>query len=245
MGHNKSINQFHPHKIEWDEEKIQRLWDFYGSSSGTDAVYFAATVGKHVVRTIKRHGLFQKANTIIDFSCGKGHLIKHCSRHLKVTTKIFGYDPSEKSINEAIIRNENSPNFGGAFQLSTFPTDIDSKSADLILLTEVIEHLNDEYLDAILKECYRILRPGGAFFITTPNKEQLDRENTMCPECGCSFHRWQHVRSWSPPQLEKTLSNYGFRKIEVKTITWGNELIDLAFSIARRKKTGIYLIALK
>lgn len=244
-GTRRNDNAFQPHMIDWDEEKIQRLWDFYGSSPATDASYFGAKVGKHVARTINRNGLFNNASNIIDFSCGKGHLIKHCSSYLKKSASIFGYDPSQKSIEEAITRNKHSANFGGAFQLTSFPGEIESNFADLVLLTEVIEHLNDDNLDAILNECYRILRPGGIFFITTPNNENLHREFTMCPECGCSFHRWQHVRSWSPSLLQETLQERNFKKVNAKTITWGNELINFAFSITGRQKTGIYVIAVK
>lgn len=234
---------FHPHEITWDEKKNCRIWDYYGSSTAQDTVYFGATVGAHVARIIRRLGLLKNKSIIIDFSCGKGHLIEHCSQHLPATAKIIGFDPSNNSVMEANARNRQTNNFGGAFHLPSLPSNIEAEYADLILLTEVIEHLDNTQINDVLSECYRILKPGGILFVTTPNNEQLDREKTICPECGCIFHRWQHIRSWAPITLKETLTNHGFDNVRTKTITWGNELIDIAFSLLRRKKTGIYAVA--
>jgi len=242
---NQQRIRFQPHDVEWNKDNIERMWDFYGSSSAKDSLYFGAKVGSHVARTIKRLGLFKKTTIIVDFSCGKGHLIEHCLSHLKSSTKISGYDPSKESITAANSRNKQSKKFSGAYHLPSLPSNIKDDFADLILLTEVIEHLDDNFLESILSECYRILKPGGKFFITTPNNEQLEREKTMCPECGCKFHRWQHMRTWTARKLKEALSKFGFTNTNTNTIAWGNELINLAFTLARRKKTGLYAVTNK
>lgn len=43
---------------------------------------------------------------------------------------------------------------------------------DLILFTEVIEHLTENHL-GFLKECHRLLKKDGRLFITTPNSASL------------------------------------------------------------------------
>ena len=54
--------------------------------------------------------------------------------------------------------------------------------------------------------------------ITTPNNENLDNETVYCPCCENSFHRWQHVRSWSSDSLSLYLIKHGFKVILTKEI---------------------------
>jgi len=54
-----------------------------------------------------------------------------------------------------------------------FPQHADG-SVDLIYLGQVIEHLNPVYeIPKLLRECYRMLRPGGVLRITTPDLNLL------------------------------------------------------------------------
>ena len=110
-------------------------------------------------------------------------------------------------------------------------------------MKKVIEHLDDPTLDGVLVESRRILAPDGALVLTTPNEENLAREHVMCPDCGCIFHRWQHRRSWSRASLSSALLQAGFSNVRIHPITWGNELIELAFILLRRKPTGLLGVA--
>ena len=51
----------------------------------------------------------------------------------------------------------------------TFP--IDNASADIVICSETIEHLPDQYL--FFKEVSRITKPRGIFLLTTPNPSAL------------------------------------------------------------------------
>ena len=39
----------------------------------------------------------------------------------------------------------------------------------------------------------------------------------MSPESGRLFHRWQHVRSWTPLTLQDMLQQRGFSPVEIGT----------------------------
>ena len=45
--------------------------------------------------------------------------------------------------------------------------------------------------------------------ISTPNNENLSIWNVYCPHCKHSFHRWQHVRSWTADLLAAAVAPYG------------------------------------
>lgn len=51
------------------------------------------------------------------------------------------------------------------------PLDCDESSFDLIVSTEVIEHLENPR--AVAREFARLLRPGGRLILTTPNQESI------------------------------------------------------------------------
>jgi SAM-dependent methyltransferase len=239
----QSSGRFSPHPVDWDSVKAQRLWDYYGASPAHKKKYFGESVGSHLVRLLWRRGLFKNAQTIVDFSCGTGALITHVLPRAAAGAKVVGYDPSQLSVQKANQRNRHSPAFVGAYLISTYPTAIRSDSVDLLFLTEVLEHLDDDNLARVLSECSRILSPRGKFVVTTPNEEDLEGHNVLCPECGCTFHMWQHQRSWSADSLKEALLHEGFRHVRVSKITWGNELVDVASRMLRRRATGLLAIA--
>lgn len=44
---------------------------------------------------------------------------------------------------------------------------------DILILADLVEHLNKSLYDDLIKECWRILKNGGLIAIYTPNKEHL------------------------------------------------------------------------
>lgn len=87
-------------------------------------------------------------------------------------------------------------------------------TCDAVLAGEIIEHLVDT--DAFLQEVYRVLRPGGALILTTPNLASL--ENRLRLLLGIypiwvdySLGRGEgHVRAYTPRVLKRQLQEHGF-----------------------------------
>lgn len=76
--------------------------------------------------------------------------------------------------------------------------DMDAISADLIISTEFIEHIDRQSAVVVLEEMHRILRPGGLVYITTPNADNSTRSDKY------------HTYEWPLPELLITLENIGF-----------------------------------
>jgi 2-polyprenyl-3-methyl-5-hydroxy-6-metoxy-1,4-benzoquinol methylase len=195
------------HPIEWTDENVSRLWDYYSRTPPYSDVYFSKQYGERVLRESKLP-LHESLN-VLDFGCGPGFIWEHLC-NLNANWKYTGIDFSITSIDKVLKKGVKHPKFVGAHRITELPTELQSANYDLVLLLEVVEHLKDDYLNNTLKEVQRLLKPGGVLLVTTPNEEDLLRSTRFCPDCGAIFHDWQHVRSWSVEKLEKCLNKYGF-----------------------------------
>ncbi len=76
---------------------------------------------------------------------------------------------------------------------------------DAVVISEVLEHLDDDALAATLKESARVLKPGGELLGTVPARENLDEQRVVCPCCGETFHRWGHRQSFTIDRMRALL----------------------------------------
>lgn len=88
------------------------------------------------------------------------------------------------------------------FENDAFP--LEAQSLDLFLSLAVIEHLRDPGL--FLSEALRLLRPGGAVVISTPNFQQDFRNFYNDPT---------HVKPYTPLSLASVLKLAGFEGVQV------------------------------
>jgi SAM-dependent methyltransferase len=102
---------------------------------------------------------------------------------------------------------------------------------DVVVMSEVLEHLVDEVLDATLEEVGRVVKQGGRFIGTVPADENLTDNRVMCPHCGELFHRWGHLQSFSEERLRTILAEkfHGVKISrhffgETRTLNWKGRL---------------------
>ncbi len=95
---------------------------------------------------------------------------------------------------------------------------------DVVVMSEVLEHLTDDTLYQSLGEVRRVLKCGGRFMGTVPAHERLEDSLAVCPDCGKRFHRWGHMQSFDGKRLEMLLRGY-FESWLIKErvfITWSS-----------------------
>lgn len=104
----------------------------------------------------------EDASAVLDVGCGNGGLAGALKARGCLVT---GIDISEKAINEAGVFLEN----GFCFDIGSekWPEELMEKKFDLIIASEVIEHIFDP--DSFLKKIGHLLAPDGKIIITTPN----------------------------------------------------------------------------
>jgi 2-polyprenyl-3-methyl-5-hydroxy-6-metoxy-1,4-benzoquinol methylase len=191
--------------IEWTDEKVGRFWDY---ESQFPQNYFTFQIGGALVNRFK--GYFRGKTNLLDYGSGPGYLIKHL---LKSGLKISALEFSEQSLNKLRKQYEDAHDFEGAFSIDEISRN--NLQYDVITLIEVIEHLDDNYLNLTFENIKRLLKKDGYLIITTPNDEDLSKSYVYCPESNKVFHRWQHVRSWNKSSLKEFVEKSGFQIVEI------------------------------
>lgn len=89
---------------------------------------------------------------------------------------------------------------------------------DAVVSLQVVEHLWDQ--ERFLRECRRVLRPGGALVVSTPNRL------TFSPGRDTPLNPF-HTRELSGPELAGLLHGAGFTEVVVLGLHHGARLCDI------------------
>jgi predicted SAM-dependent methyltransferase len=127
------------------------------------------------------------------------------------------------------IRKEVNPDV--VWDLEQTPYPWEDCSVDEILMVDTLEHLSFRKVRDVVKELYRILKPGGKIFIQVPDMEARARdilEKWMEDWWSLSFWVYggqeykenTHKSGFTVPSLKKLLEEEGF-KVE-KIVGGGN-----------------------
>ncbi len=114
-----------------------------------------------------------KANTrILDIGCGRGEMVFYAAGE---GAEAVGIDYSKDAIDLAKFaqkkQQKDIQNRTEFFFMDAKKLEFKNSSFDLIIMTDVVEHLYPEELELAFKEIKRVLRPKGKLIIhTAPNK---------------------------------------------------------------------------
>jgi len=111
---------------------------------------------------------------------------------------------------------------------------IPDKTYDAIVMVHVIEHVPDPI--SLLKECYRLLKPGGTLVAITPNMESLGHR-----EFGKSWRDLdapRHLQVFSPITLSRVAEVASFKDKTVTT-TMANAHFVAGASTAIQRREGL------
>jgi ubiquinone/menaquinone biosynthesis C-methylase UbiE len=175
---------------------------------------------------------FKDDNKIISIGCGPGGDMSNLG-----VKKYVGMDISKNAIESAKLSFPESTFVVGDI---TKKTKFKDSEFDVCFMLETIEHL--EYAKEALEEVYRILKPKGKIFITTPNRWRwivfpikyliptglklflvklfFSKDNYKVQKFSADISKKlkvkQHVHEFSSKELSKLMENVGFNVIDVK-----------------------------
>lgn len=141
---------------------------------------------------------------LLDVGCGTGEWMAHMQAR---GWRAHGLDFDEAAVKTALsVGMEVSL---GSIEDQQYPSD----TYDAVTLNHVIEHLPNPL--ETLRECHRVLKPGGTLFLATPNIQswghQLFREHWRGLEPP------RHLQIFSPGSLRSILKKAGFETHTVRT----------------------------
>lgn len=152
------------------------------------------------VKALKKYA---KPNaTIWDVGCGGGFFLDCLRRFGMPSWDLVGVDISKSAIEK--IERKDFTGICGRFE----DIDIEAESVDIIVMNQVIEHLDDP--SAVVDKSYHVLRKGGHIFIETPSIEGWDAVIFKTRHWG-GWHFPRHWTFFSQHTLSQLLSKKGFQ----------------------------------
>jgi 2-polyprenyl-3-methyl-5-hydroxy-6-metoxy-1,4-benzoquinol methylase len=196
-------------RFDWTDDAIRSFWSHVAHSPLND-LSFGLTGGAEFVAIAK--AWLKPGGRHLDIGAGEGH-IADLLIAAGFPTAILEAAP-ERLI-EIRAKLDGKPGFLGAID------DIAADAAhtfDVVLATEVIEHVTETAMASFFEMIGKALKPGGRLILTTPNNETLESMLVYSPLARVIFHRWQHLRSHDGEALCALLSRFGFEAEAVHEI---------------------------
>lgn len=151
-----------------DQNTQDKIWDYW-QTTGIKA--FTSNTGRldYVGRLVTRFG----RSKVLTIGVGDLYLEKIL---LKNRMDLYVLDPSQTSISSAAqsLSLDSERAVVGYSQYMPYESDF----FDVILMSEVLEHLDDDILSGTIQEHHRVLKKGGRFIGTVPFNK-LSMLNTL------------------------------------------------------------------
>jgi 2-polyprenyl-3-methyl-5-hydroxy-6-metoxy-1,4-benzoquinol methylase len=158
--------------------------------------------------------LLKPGARVLNVGCGNGYTV---GQFVERGCEVVGIDLSESGI---VLARSNYPK--ARFECLPADDQILNKlgvpAFDLVVSTEVIEHLYDPY--AFVQGCFAALRLGGRFILSTPYHGHL-KNLVLALLNKCDTHasplwRGGHIKLWSRKTLSQLLTETGFTNLRFR-----------------------------
>lgn len=150
------------------------------------------------------------AITVLDAGMGEGYGINSLGQQLRhdfpsCAVTAIGVDYDEQSVSHAQSRYPAIQ----AIRANLAALPCADASVDAVVSLQVIEHIWD--LAGFLRECHRVLRPGGVIVVSTPNRPVFSPGIGRGDKPTNPFH----VEEFDAAQVQGMLTSAGFDEVEV------------------------------
>lgn len=197
-------------KIELKYYNQEEVWDKYHDNISE------INRGKEIVDLIPKN-----VTSVIDIGCGNGIVTNMINKSFVVGLDFAKIPLVQVNKNKILAAIDLLP--------------VKSKKFDLILLCEVLEHLDDGAYNKTIREIKRLSSPY--LIISVPFEENVDLSRCKCDSCGNYFNINHHYRTFDIDTVKGEFPEYVVEKIKYTScrISSNEKLIKL------KHKFGVYL----
>jgi 2-polyprenyl-6-hydroxyphenyl methylase/3-demethylubiquinone-9 3-methyltransferase len=149
-------------------------------------------------------GAFPAKGKLLDVGCGAGAFAKMTE---ELGFEVYAFDPAEEAIKYAREKLRLKNTIAGTIE--DIPPDW--HSFDVISAIEVIEHV--ESPRELVSRIYELLKPGGHFIVSVPNRNRLVMKFWGVPEWDVPPN---HLTRWSKQVLVFFLADLGFVDVQIR-----------------------------
>ena len=168
---------------------------------------------------------FRKSNNIIDVGCGDGYFLDEAKKR---GWNVYGTEYMDSKVE--FCRQKGINMSQGILDPHNYAPDF----FDVIASIEVIEHINNARDE--IKNFYKILRPGGIAYVTTPHYNSLSRH---------LFHgKWNiidypsHLSYYTKKPMRRLFEESGFSLVRFATTGFSVSQAKLSMAKSSGKKSG-------
>lgn len=181
----------------------QELYDYYSAHYERTSYLSPITIKRFhaILDTLEP---FRNTGKLLDMGAGYGFFLE--------IAKQRGWDAHGTELTDEAVehcRAKGMTMFKGEFQ----DLNIAPETYDVIIFIEVLEHLNNpvEYIS----KAHKVLRPGGIFYLTTPNFNSFLRYRLK--EQYNVIEYPNHLCYYTSKTLQKLFNDNGFDSLTIKT----------------------------
>jgi SAM-dependent methyltransferase len=174
------------------------MWAFHQNEnvdSFSGAIPRLRSLARAVFRLARRNGIVNPA--VLNIGVGNGCLEELI---LRGGGEAFSVDPDERALSR--LAGKGVKCYVGKIENLPF----NDKDLDFVVVSEVLEHLDEPERTKGLAEIRRVLKVGGYILGTVPYCENLQQNTTICPHCGEVFHRWGHKKAFDLGNIAQELA---------------------------------------
>jgi 2-polyprenyl-3-methyl-5-hydroxy-6-metoxy-1,4-benzoquinol methylase len=182
----------------------RRLYDRYVSSGqgGKSASSGYRSEAPFINKIIAWHIPADRGIRIIDLGCGAGGKLYWLKR--AGYSNISGVDFSPEMVNAALGAGISEVRLG---DLQTELSATANDSVDVVLVLDVLEHLERRVLFEVCDEIFRILKPGGRIVAHVPNAEGIFGSRVR-------YGDLTHELAFTSSSIRQLLQTIGFREVK-------------------------------